>query len=386
MPKSARHVRDISEAMSVKYNNLVYEMKDEGQDVIVLSLGEAYFDLPIYGIEDLPTPAIYHYSHSRGIPELREKLADYYSSQYGVSVNSSTEIIVTAGAKAGIHMAFMAILDPGDEVIIHEPAWVSYPEQVRLCHGLPVFMPCPKTIYDLPDYINERTKAIVINNPHNPRGSVLTKDELEFLYELVERHDIYVIADEVYSDFLVEGDSFFSCGLFDAEKQRTIICNSMSKNYGLSGWRVGYVITNQDLAFEILKINQHLITCPSTILEYYLAKHFDDILKITKPQIHQVLIKRQKLAHYMDSIGMSYLDGSATFYFFISIEESTLGSENFCRTLLRKYQVSAVPGLGYGASCDGFIRVSIGAESIERTTLGIDMIHKLLQETRILKG
>lgn len=381
MPKSAKYVNSIGQAMSVKYNNLVYEMKSQGKDVIVLSLGEAYFDLPLYGLEDLPDPDIYHYSHSRGIPELREKLANYYLTQYGVEVNDGTEIIISAGAKVAIHMTFMAILDPGDEVIIPEPAWVSYPEQVRLCHGVPVFVPCTESIYDLEKYVTDRTKAIVINNPHNPRGSVLTKEELTFVYELASKNDVFVLADEVYSDFILEGDTFYSCGLFDPSKERTIICNSMSKNYGLSGWRVGYVITNADLAFEILKINQHLITCPATILEHYLAKHFDDILAVTKPQIQQVILKRRELADYMDSLGVDYLQGSATFYFFVSIANSLLSSEEFCVRLLADYQVSAVPGLGYGESCDDFIRLSIGAESIERTLTGIRKIHQLILET-----
>src|SRR5881296_1194675 len=137
MPALARYMSDITQAMSIKYNTLVYEMKAEGADIIVLSLGEAFFAIPPFSFEDLPFPAIYHYSHSRGIPELREQLARYYSSQYSVKVDPSTEIIVTAGSKIAIHMSLMAILDPGDEVVIHEPAWVSYPEQVKLCRGTP---------------------------------------------------------------------------------------------------------------------------------------------------------------------------------------------------------------------------------------------------------
>jgi aspartate aminotransferase/aminotransferase len=122
MPKPADHISDIVQAMSIKYNNLVYEMKREGVDVVVLSLGEAFFDIPIYPLDDLPYPTIYHYSHSRGIPELREKLADYYKRQYGVEVDPDKEMVITAGSKVAIHMSLMAILNPGDEVIVHEPA------------------------------------------------------------------------------------------------------------------------------------------------------------------------------------------------------------------------------------------------------------------------
>ncbi len=381
MPKHADYVDSIVQAMSIKYNNLVYEMKSRGEDIIVLSLGEAFFDIPLYTFNDLPIPDIYHYSHSRGIIGLREKLAKYYSEQYNVPIDPNNEIIITAGSKIAIHMAFMSILNSGDEVIIPEPAWVSYPEQVRLCHGTPVLVPYYETVRDFETYVTKRTKAIVVNSPHNPRGLVLTENELEYLHALARQYDIYLLADEAYSDFLLDDDKFISCGLHDPKKEHSIICNSMSKNYGMSGWRIGYVITNPDLTFQILKINQHLITCPATILEHYLVKHFENILAITKPQILDVVNKRKSLATYMDSLGLTYLPGTATFYFFVSIEKSRLTSEEFCTRLLTEYHISTVPGLGYGQSCDHYIRVSVGTESMERTMYGVKMIKELISMT-----
>jgi len=381
VPKHAEYLDDVSQAMSIKYNNLVYEMKAAGEDIIVLSLGEAFFDIPLYPFDELPFPALYHYSHSRGIPGLREKLAAYYRTQYGVPVDPAREIIITAGSKIAIHMAFMAVLNPGDEVLIHEPAWVSYPEQVRLCHGVPVLVPYSASIYELERYVTPRTRAIVLNYPHNPRGRTLPADELCFLHELARRRDLYLISDEAYSDFLLESDDFISCGRFDPDKEHSIVCNSMSKNYGISGWRIGYVITNEALTAQLLKINQHLVTCPATILQLYLERHFDDILAITRPQIRAVVEKRQRVAEYLDSLGLRYLPGSATFYLFVSIEPSRLSSDEFCTTLLREYKVSTVPGVGYGRSCDRFIRVSIGTESMERTLCGIDRIQALIRRT-----
>ena len=158
MPQHAAYVNDIVQAMSIKYNNLVYEMERKGVDVIVLSLGEAFFDIPLYPFDELPYPAINHYSHSRGIEELREKLADYYAGQYGVPVDPEKEIIVTAGSKVAIHMSLMAIINPGDEVIIHEPAWVSYPEQVRLCHGTPILVPYHESTFDIGKCVTNKKK------------------------------------------------------------------------------------------------------------------------------------------------------------------------------------------------------------------------------------
>lgn len=381
MPVPSDHIQQIAQAMSIKYNNRVYEMRGGGVDVIVLSLGEAFFDIPLLPFDPLPYPALYHYSHSRGIPQLRSKLAAYYESHYGVRVNSESEILITAGSKIAIHMAFMAVVNPGDEVLIQEPAWVSYPEQVKLCHGVPVMIPHWEPIANLERHITDRTKAIVVNTPHNPRGMIMSRDEILFLYSLARKHDLYIMSDEAYSDFVLAADDFVSCGTCDPDKANTIVFNSMSKNYGMSGWRVGYLITNADLTNEILKINQHLVTCPATILEYYLAEYFDDILAITMPQIHSVLEQRRKVASYMDSLSLSYLPGAATFYFFVSIAESSLSSEQFCDVLLDRDHISVVPGVGYGHSCDKFIRVSVGTESMDRVQYGLRKVKDLIIET-----
>ena len=225
-----------------------------------------------------------------------------------------------------------------------------------------------------------KTKAIVISNPHNPRGYVFSERELHFLLELGERYDLWLLSDEAYSDFLIDR-SFVSLGRLDREKRRSILFNSISKNYGISGWRLGYVIANESAIFNILKVNQHLITCPATILEYYIARHFFDILKITLPQIRQVVERRNRLARYMDEIGLTYLPGTATFYFFVSKAPSKLNSEEFCTRLLLEEGVSIVPGLGYGASCDDFVRVSVGTASMDDNKYGLRKIKDLIART-----
>ncbi len=380
MPDFSRVVENSVEAMSIKYNNLVYDMKRNGVKVIVLSLGEAFFDIPVFSMDDLPIPAIHHYSHSRGIPEVREKICEYYKKQFGVSIHPDTEIVVTAGSKAAIHFSMMSVLNPGEEVIMQEPAWVSYPEQAKLCYATPVQIPYFESIYEFGKYITDKTRMIIINNPHNPRGQVLTKGELQYLMDLANAHDVYLLSDEAYSDFLV-GDKFYSLGLFDEDKSNIIVCNSISKNFGISGWRVGYVITNASLINQILKVNQHLITCPATLLEYYLAKHYDEIVTITYPQIAAVVNTRNQIAKFMDSLELRYLPGTATFYLFVSIAPSNLTSEEFCTRLLMEEHISTVPGIGYGKSCDSFIRVSVGTETIEDIKYGITKIKKLIEKT-----
>ena len=176
-------------------------------------------------------------------------------------------------------------------------------------------------------------------------------------------------------------EQFHSLGVFDPEKSNIIICNSISKNFGISGWRLGYSIANKGLTDQMLKVNQHITTCPPSILQYYMARHFDEIIKITSPQIVDVINKRKQVADFMDANGLSYLDGSSTFYFFVSIAPSKLTSEEFCTRLLMEDHVCVVPGKGYGDSCDSFVRLSVGSEDIEDIRSGIDALRRLVVKT-----
>ena len=381
MPRPSKGVQRTIEAMSITYNNMVYEMKEKGVDITVLSLGEAFFDIPLFPFEDLPFPDIYHYSHSRGIIELRKKIAEYFLSEYDFNFDPKTEIIITAGSKIAIHMALMAILDPQDEVLIYEPYWVSYTEQVKLCYGEPITIPYYESIFNTEKYISKKTKCIILNNPHNPSGKIFTEDEIYHLLDLARKCNIILLSDEAYSEFIPEDADFHSLGKIDKNKEHSVICNSISKNYGMSGWRLGYIITNAALLNEILKINQHLITCPATILEHYISKHFFGILDITKPQIRKVIAHRKRVAEYLDYVGIKHLEGSAAWYLFASIEPSKLGSDEFCTILLKDHHICCVPGIGYGKSCDKQIRICVGTETWERTVKAVDKIRELIDTT-----
>lgn len=370
------------EAISITYNNKVYEMKQRGEDVITLSLGEAFFDMPLYPFDDLPFPDVYHYSHSRGIIDLRENIAKYFSTQYDFEFNPENEIIITAGSKIAIHMSLMATVNINDEVLIPEPAWVSYFEQVKLCRAVPVGIPYDEEIFNYENYITNRTKVIIINNPLNPSGKVYNIEELTHIHNLALKYNLFIISDEAYSDFILDSDKFISMGNLDKELSHTIVCNSISKNYGISGWRIGYLITNESLTYQILKINQHLITCPATILEMYIAKHFFEIIEITKPQIQNVVLQKNIINDYLDEIGLKYLPGIATFYTFVSIEGTKLNSIEFCDKLLDEDKICVVPGIGYGASCGNFVRIAVGTESIERIKHGLDKVKELIKKTK----
>jgi aspartate/methionine/tyrosine aminotransferase len=381
---SAEWLTSMPQAESIRQNNLVYELRAAGKDVITLSLGEAFFDLPLPGFADLSTRGeLHHYSHSRGVPALRRRLARYYANGLDVPVDPERELIVTAGSKAASYMLLLAVLEPGDEVIVLEPFWLSYPEQVRMCRACPVMVPHDVPVSSLDRYITARTRAIVINNPNNPSGHIYSISELRLLHDLAEEHGLLIIADEAYNEFVPEDAEFTSCAALDPDKTHTAVINSMSKNYGVSGWRVGYVITHPDLIDQVLKINQHLVTCAPTILTCYLAEHFDDVLEITRPQIRKVVGLRNRVAAELADAGVATLPGGATFYLFASLGNSALSSTQFARTLLQQSAVSVVAGIAYGPSCDRHVRVSVGTESEERVRRGIDEMCRLIRDSSV---
>ncbi len=370
-------VNSIPEALSVYMNNVVYSMRRRGDSIKVLSLGEAYFDIPMFPFEDIDFQKGYHYSESRGLLELREIISRYYDVHYSASINPDKEIIISAGSKPLIYMAFQAVLNPGDEVLIHEPAWLSYPEEVKLSGGVPSFIPYDCPLDDFPHYFTDRTKMLVINNPNNPAGKIYSREELEKLYELCRPLGIYILVDEAYSDFVVD-QAFTSMVNVVPDKDGIIVVNSLSKNLGISGWRVGYVIASPELVYNILKLNQHLITCPPTVLLLYLAKYFDDLVKITLPQARAVVRKRAEIVRYMDELGLETLDGSATFYIFVNIGGYEHSSLDLALYLLAKYHISVVPGLAYGKSTDRFIRVGVGAEPMDTLKAALKTIKTVI--------
>lgn len=376
-------VSDIPEALSIYINQIVYTQKRKGVDIITLSLGEAYFDIPLFDFKKLNFEKGYHYSDSSGLPELRKKISEYYSKFYNVYFSYEDEIIISSGSKPLIYMALQAILNPDDEVVIHEPAWLSYQEQVKLANGNPKFIPYYCDIKDFKNYLTEKTKILIINNPNNPAGRIYSREELNIIYQLCREREIYVIVDEAYSDFTEE--KFCSILNVVPDKDGVIAVNSLSKNMGISGWRIGYVIADKKIIQNILKLNQHLLTCAPTVLQMYLAEYFDQIIEITIPQVKEVIKKRKRIMTYMNKKNIKYLIGGATFYFFIDISEFKGSSLDFCLYLLLKYNIAAVPGSAYGESTNSFIRIGIGTESEERIYKALNIIKKVIDKNEVEK-
>jgi aspartate/methionine/tyrosine aminotransferase len=373
----SQRVNSIPGALSIYVNDLVYKLKRRGNDITTLSLGEAFFDIPIFDFAKLDFVKGYHYSDSQGLPELREKIAGFYKNQYNVTINGLDEIMITAGSKAAIYMAILGTVNRGEEVLIHEPAWLSYQEQVRLADATPSFIPYHAPVADFAKWFKPNTRMLVINNPNNPAGRIYTSEELQHLIQLCKKHNVWLLVDEAYSDFIDQGQ-FHSILQFEGAKDVAIVVNSLSKNMGMSGWRIGYVIAKASLIRQVIKLNQHIITCAPTILQSYLATYFDKIISITLPQAREVVEKRRRVAQLVQEAGLRCLDGAATFYFFVAIGDFPANSLDFAMYLLLYHNISVAPGLAYGDSTDRFIRVSIGTESEERIADALSIIKNVL--------
>jgi aspartate aminotransferase/aminotransferase len=375
-------VRSIPQALSIYINQLVYDLRRRSEDVITLSLGEAFFDIPLFDFSKIDVTKGYHYSDSQGIPTLRNKIAHFYKTQYDTPINGEKEILITAGSKPAIFMAMQAVVNPGDDIAIHEPAWLSYQEQAKLNGASVTFIPYDCDIANLGNFLSPRTRMLIVNNPNNPAGRVYTREELEQLYAECRPRGVYILIDEAYSDF-VGDEAFHSLAKIVPDKDGIIIANSLSKNLGMSGWRIGYLISEESLIQEILKLNQHLITCAPSMLLYYVDHYFDDIINITLPQVRDVVEKRRRVAAVMDELGLKRLSGGATFYFFASIEDFPGTSLDFALEMLLDHAVAVVPGSAYGASTSRFIRISIGTESEERISEALALIRdKAATKTR----
>ena len=356
-------VNKISEALSIKINQKVYEKKRQGKDIITLSLGEAFFDMPLLDFNKIDYVRGFHYSDTQGLPELRNKLTKFYNLNYKSHINSNN-ILITAGSKLAIYLVLKSILNYKDEVILIEPSWLSYADQISLCNSTPVFFPYKKKLPEIKKILTKRTKAIIINNPNNPSGYLYRKKDILFLYRLCRSKKIKLIIDEAYSDF-ISSKSFVSGSVVDKKLEHIIIVNSISKNMGMSGWRIGYIISNKSFLKNILKLNQHIITCAPTILQLYISFYFEKILSFTRPQIFQLNKKRIYIENFLKHNKITFMKSTSTFYFMIRILRN-LDSVKFCEILLDSHNVAAVPGIAYGKSCKNYIRIGIGAESTER--------------------
>jgi len=371
--------KNIGPASSIELNEMVYSLKESGVDPIILSYGEAPFIFKNLNFNNIDINQGAHYSSSMGILSLRERICNHLNQEYGAKLNPDN-FMITAGSKLASYIALKAILETGDFIILHEPSWVSYQEHAKFCGANTEFLSYKIRVSEFENaLVGKKFKAIILNNPHNPRGYLYTEEEIRLCANLCKKNNAYLIVDESYSDFVIN-EKFYSAANLLGKFDNIVVLNSVSKNLGLSGWRIGYLIADNLFLKAALKINQHLVTCAPTILQLYLADNFNTLAQECKDQMTYLMIKRRSVKAILDKYKLNYLSGNSTFYFFIEIPDKKINAKEFAFNFLKEEHVALIPGNAYGIDMKNFLRLSFGVESLERIEMGISLLCKKLKQ------
>ncbi|MCS0655836.1 aminotransferase [Cytobacillus firmus] len=359
------------------------------EGVISLGVGEPDFITPwsvreaaILSLEQGYTS----YTANAGLMELREEIADYMQKSFGVSYSPQNEIIVTVGASQALDISLRAILDPGDEVIVVEPSFVSYVPLVTLAGGVPVqvqtlkengFKILPE---QLENAITGRTKAIMLCSPNNPTGTMLSGDELNAIAQIAEKYDLLVLSDEIYAE-LAYDDEYTSFAAIREMKKRTILISGFSKGFAMTGWRLGFVCAPEEISQAMLKIHQYAMMCAPTMAQFAAL----EALKTGKSDVEVMKKSYKRRRNYfvqsLNELGLTCHMPGGAFYAFPSIESTGLSSEEFAEKLLLEEKVAVVPGNIFGESGEGHVRCSY-ATSMELLQEAIKRISHFIKQNQ----
>lgn len=382
----------ISPSMTLKISAMAKKMKDEGKDVIGFGAGEPDFDTP-QNIKDAAKKALdlglTRYTDASGTVGLRNAVVKRLKDKYGLEYTAA-DIVISNGAKHSLFNVCAAILNPGDEVIIPVPYWLTYPELVRMSDGVPVFLETDSTFKatakSIKSAITPKTKALILNSPSNPCGTVYTKEELERIAEVALEAGIFVISDEIYDELIYEG-THTSIASFGKEiKDNTILVNGLSKTYAMTGWRIGYTASNTALAKVMGAYQSHAASNPNSIAQYASVEALSgpqDSVKMMKEAFDKRRVLMCKLINDIDGLSCSLPAGA--FYVMMDISKTIgktgggiliKGSLDFTEALLKETMTAVVPGVSFGA--DNYIRLSY-ATSEDNITKGIKRIGEFVK-------
>ena len=365
-----------------------FDLANTMEGVISLGVGEPDFDTPwhireegIYALEKGRT----FYTSNAGLMELREAIGEYLERRFDLSY-AAEEIFITVGGSEAIDIACRVMLDPGDEVIIPEPCYVSYYPCVVLAGGVPVRLPLSAedqfklTPEKLESAITDRTKLVVLPFPNNPTGAVMTGPELVKIAELVEKHDLFVLSDEIYAELTYE-ERHVSFASLPGMKERTILINGFSKAFAMTGWRLGYAAAPKNILQQMIKVHQYVIMCAPTTSQYAAIeamRNGDKDVELMRDSYDE---RRRFLVHELNGMGLPCFEPRGAFYVFPSIQSTGLTSEEFATKLLESQKVAVVPGTAFGDCGEGFLRISY-AYSIENLKIALEKIKIFVDSLR----
>ena len=366
-----------------------FDVVSEMPDAISLGVGEPDFDTPwhirdegIYSLEQGRT----FYTSNSGLKELKVEIANYLKRRMACSYDPNSEVKVTVGGSEAIDMALRAMLNPGDEVLIPQPSYVSYLPCTVLADGVPVIIELKAenefrlTKQELLDAITDKTKVLILPFPNNPTGAIMEKEDLEAIAEVIREKDIFVISDEIYAELTYKGDPVTIASL-PGMKERTILINGFSKAYAMTGWRLGYACGPKEIISQMVKIHQFAIMCAPTTSQYAAVealKNGDADVEEMRTAYNQ---RRRYLMHAFEEMGLECFEPYGAFYVFPCIKEFGMTSDEFATRFLEQEKVAVVPGTAFGACGEGYLRISY-AYSLENLKIAMEKLKHFIDNLR----
>ena len=363
-----------------------FDVVNEMEDAISLGVGEPDFDTPwhirdegIYSLEKGRT----FYTSNAGLKELKVEIAKYMNRRFDLTYDYEHEIMVTVGGSEAIDIAMRAMLDPGDEVLIPQPSYVSYVPCAILANGIPSIIELKAenefrlTAEELEAAITPKTKLLVLPFPNNPTGSIMRRSDLEAIAKVILEHDLFVLSDEIYSELTYGEEEHVSIASLPGMWERTITINGFSKSYAMTGWRLGYACGPRVIIEQMLKIHQFAIMCAPTTSQYAAVEALRNGDEDVAQMKEEYDGRRRYLLHRFKEMGLECFEPYGAFYMFPSIRKFGMTSEEFATKLLEAEKVAVVPGTAFGASGEGFVRISY-AYSLDDLKKALERIEKFI--------
>ena len=366
-----------------------FDIVSEMEDAISLGVGEPDFDTPwkvrdeaIYSLEQGRT----FYTSNAGLKELKVEIANYLNRRFGLHYDYAKEMLVTVGGSEAIDIALRAMLDPGDEVLIPQPSYVSYLPCTVLAGGTPVVINLKEenqfrlTAEELEAAITDKTKILIMPFPNNPTGAVMEKSDLEAVAKVVIDHDLFVLSDEIYAE-LTYLENHTSIASLPGMKERTVLINGFSKSHAMTGWRLGYACAPAEIIAQMLKIHQYAIMCAPTTSQYAAVEAVKNCDEEVAQMREEYNARRKYLMHRFKEMGLQCFEPFGAFYIFPSIKEFGMTSEEFATEFLNRKKVAVVPGTAFGDCGEGFLRISY-AYSLNNLKVALDRMEEFIAELR----
>ncbi len=364
-----------------------FDIAAEMEDVISLGVGEPDFVTPwsirescVYGLEQGYTS----YTANRGLLELRQEIVNLHENRYGISYDAAKDVLVTVGVSEALDIALRAVLSPGDEVLIPEPCYVSYSACTIMAGGKAVPVPAKienefrVTPADLEAHVTPKTKVLLIGYPNNPTGAVMSRSDLLAVAEFAEKHDLIVISDEIYGDLTYGGEEHVCFSSLPGMKDRTILLNGFSKAYAMTGWRIGYALSNPAFISAMTKIHQYTMLCAPITAQIAAVEALRHGEKYMKKMVSEYDKRRRLIYDGLTKMGLECFEPKGAFYIFPSIKSTGYTSEEFAEKLLMTEHVALVPGNAFGSCGEGYVRCSY-ATSIDKISEALSRIENFLK-------